>query len=154
FAGDLIQHNGVYTGLQSGFGDIDYAQSNENSNYNGLTAAIKKRAGWGVTFNGSYTFSKAIDLSSKLDGGYHVDAYNATLSRGLADFDVRHRLAFTTLWQVPAPKSGIAGKILGGWELTNVTILQSGPPFSVTCSSRFILGTDSSGNPIDKGCDY
>ena len=155
FAGDLIQHDGVYTGLQSGFADIDYAQSNENSSYHGLTAALKKRAGWGITFNGAYTFSKAIDLASKLDGTEHVDAYNDTLSRGLADFDVRHRLAFTTLWQVPAPKSGVAGKILGGWELTNVTILQSGPPFSVTCSRSFQPVFDTGGNVVgNTGCDY
>lgn len=137
FAGDLIQHAGTFTGLQSGFFDIDFAQSNENSSYNGLTASLKKRAGWGLTFDGAYSYSKAIDQSSKLDGSEHVDAYNPKLDRGLADFDVRHRLAFTTLWAVPGPRAGALNKVLGGWELTNVTILQTGPPFSVICTSSY-----------------
>lgn len=156
FAGDLIQHGGNFTGLQSGFFDIDYAQSNESSGYHGLTAALRKRAGWGLTFNGAYTYSKAIDQSSKHDASEHVDAFNDSLSRGLADFDVRHRLAFTTLWAVPGPHGGgLLNKILGGWELTNVTILQSGPPFSVLCGRPFQAVLDGSGKVIgNTGCDY
>ena len=113
----------------------------------------------GVTLNAAYTYSKAIDQASKLDGAEHVDAFNDSLSRGLADFDVRHRLAFTTLWAVPSPHgSGFMNKVLGGWELTNVTILQSGQPFSVFVYRWFsplclttIFPPKVVGNT---GCDY
>ncbi len=138
FAGDLIQHNGNFTGLQPGFFDIDYAQSTESSHYHGLTAALKKRAGHGLIFDAAYTFGKAIDQSSKHDAPEHAEAYNDSRERGLADFDIRHRLAFTTMWTVPSPHGdGLMNKVLGNWELTNVTILQSGPPFSVICTAPY-----------------
>jgi hypothetical protein len=154
FAGDLIQNGGNFTGLTPGFSSINYGQANENSSYNGLTAAIKKNIGIGLTFNAAYSFSKALDDSSRLDGPEHVDAFLDARERGLADFDVRNRLAFTTLWSIPGPHSGILNKVLGGWEVTNVTILQSGPPFSAICTASFapvFNGTTVVGNT---GCDY
>ncbi len=156
FAGDLIQNGGNFTGLAPGFGAINFGQNSESSGYNGLTASIRQRASHGVTLNAAYTYSKAIDQASKLDGAEHVDAFNDSLSRGLADFDVRHRLAFTTLWSLPNPHgSGFMNKLLGGWELTNVTILQSGPPFSVICTASFAPVFDGAGNVIgNTGCDY
>ncbi len=156
FAGDLIQNKGNFTGLKPGFGGVSYGQANENSHYNGLTAAVKRHIGQAFTFDASYTYSKAIDQSSKLDGLEHVDAYNDSLERGLADFDIRHRLAFTSIWSVPSPHgNGFLNKVLGNWQLTNVTILQAGPPFSVVCSAGFSPVFDSSGNAIgNTGCDY
>jgi Carboxypeptidase regulatory-like domain len=156
FAGDLIQNGGNFTGLAPGFGAINYGQASESSGYNGFTASVRQRASHGVTLNAAYTYSKAIDQASKLDGSEHVDAFNDSLSRGLADFDVRHRLAFTTLWSLPSPHgSGFMNKLLGGWELTNVTILQSGPPFSVICTASFAPVFDGGGNVVgNTGCDY
>ncbi len=156
FAGDLIQNGGNFTGLAPGFGAINYGQASESSGYNGFTASVRQRASHGVTLNAAYTFSKAIDQASKLDGAEHVDAFNDSLNRGLADFDVRHRLAFTTLWSLPSPHgSGFMNKLLGGWELTNVTILQSGPPFSVICTANFAPVFDTGGNVVgNTGCDY
>jgi len=156
FAGDLIQNGGNFTGLAPGFGAINYGQASESSGYNGFTASVRQRASHGLTLNAAYTFSKAIDQASKLDGAEHVDAFNDSLSRGLADFDVRHRLAFTTLWSLPSPHgSGFMNKLLGGWELTNVTILQSGQPFSVICTANFAPVFDTGGNVVgNTGCDY
>jgi len=85
-----------------------------------MTAALKKRAGHGLDFDAAYTFGKAIDQSSKHDAPVRAEAYNDSRERGLADFDIRHRFAFTTLWPVPSPRgSGALNKILGKWELTN-----------------------------------
>ena len=156
FDGDLIQNKGSFTGLVPGFSGINYGQGNENSNYNGLTVAVKKHAGAGLTFDASYTYSKAIDDASRLDGPEHVEAFTDSRERGLADFDVRNRLAFTTLWTIPSPKvSGLVKKMLGDWELTNVTILQSGPPFSAICTASFAPVFDTGGNVIgNTGCDY
>ena len=44
---------------------------------------------------------------------------------------------------------------LGGWQISNVTILQSGQPFTVFCSTPFIPVRDASGQLIgNAGCDY
>jgi Carboxypeptidase regulatory-like domain len=156
FDGDLILNGGNFTGVTPGFSGINYGQANENSSYNGLTAALKKNVGGGLTFNAAYTYSKAIDESSRLDGPEHVDAFNDPRERGLADFDVRNRLAFTTLWNIPTPHlEGFLNKILDGWELTNVTILQSGPPFSAICTASFAPVFNGAGAVVgNTGCDY
>ena len=156
FDGDLIQNGGSFTGLVPGFSSISYGQANENSSYNGLSLALKKTLGGGLTFSGSYTYSKAIDDASRLDGPEHVEAFNDSRERGLADFDVRNRLAFTTLWQIPSPRNmGLFNKVLGGWEVTNVTILQAGPPFSAICTASFAPVFDTGGNVVgNTGCDY
>jgi len=156
FDGDLIQNKGSFTGLVPGFNSINYGQANENSHYNGLTLAVKKHGRGGLTLDASYTYSKAIDDSSRLDGPEHVDAFNDTREQGLADFDVRHRLAFTTLWDIPSPHGNdLLKRVFGDWELTNVTILQSGPPFSVLCSASFAPVFNAAGNVTgNTGCDY
>ncbi|MGH9539794.1 MAG: carboxypeptidase regulatory-like domain-containing protein [Terriglobales bacterium] len=155
FDGDLIQNGGSFTGLTPGFSGINYGQANENSSYNGLTAALKKNIGNGLTFNAAYTYSKALDDSSRLDGPEHVDAFLDARERGLADFDVRHRLAFTTLWNIPGPHGGgLLNKVLGGWEVTNVTILQSGPPFSAICTAAFAPVFNGAQVVGNTGCDY
>jgi hypothetical protein len=48
-------------------------------------------------------------------------------------------------------------ELLGGWELTNVTILQSGPPFSVICTAGFapVFDTVDPTKVVgNTGCDY
>lgn len=153
FNGDLL--DGTLNLLTPGFFDIDYGQSNENSHYNGMTASFRKRTQHGLTFDAAYTWGKAIDQSSKHDDPEHANAYDDSRERGLADFDIRQRFSFTTLWTVPGPHQGLLNKVFGGWELTNVTILQSGSPFSVLCSQSAKLVFDSSGNVVgNTGCDF
>ena len=158
FDGDLVQNKGVITGFNSSFGSIDYAQSLFNSIYNGGNASVKKRFSHGLDFQAAYTYGKAIDQASTFGPGLAVlDAAHLNLERGQADFDVRQKLAFSLMWQVPARKtsSALANQFLNGWEIGDVTILQAGLPFSVRCSLGFIPVFDDSGNVIgNDGCDY
>ena len=50
----------------------------------------------------------------------------------LSAFDVPNNLKISGVWQVPGPKSGVLGRILGGWELDAIVTRQSGFPYSVT----------------------
>jgi hypothetical protein len=155
YAGDLIQHQGTFTGLQSGFGAITLGQSRESTSYHGGTVALKKRFRRGFSFDAAYTTGKAIDQSSTLAGSY-VDSLNSKLERGLADFDIRHKLAFTALWELPHPPGdGMLNKLFGGWEINNVTILQSGTPFRPICTQGFRAVFDANRNVIgNTACDY
>jgi len=59
------------------------------------------------------------------------------------------------LTSLPGPHgSGLFNKVLGGWELTNVTILQSGPPFSAICTASFAPVLNGSTVVGNTGCDY
>jgi hypothetical protein len=162
FAGDLIENNNTLTRLNHSFGAMTYAQTLDNSAYTGGTLALKKRFTKGFSFDTAYTLGKAIDGSDIGGGGNEpganiADPLNLRRERGLAVFDVRQRLAFSSLWQLPNPNSNsrILRVFLGGWQVGNVTILQSGSPYSVYCSTPFIPIYDVTGAITgNSGCDY
>jgi hypothetical protein len=156
FDGDLIQHQGHYTGLQSGFGNISYAQASQSSFYEGGTLSVKKRMVAGMTFDAAYTLGKALDTFSKLDAGEPPQVYNLKSLRGRSDFDIRHRVAASVLWMIPSPQSsGFVNKVFGKWQVNSVTILQTGPPFQVYCTQGFQPVFDAGHNVIgNTGCDY
>jgi hypothetical protein len=122
-------------------------QSTGNSIYNGMTAHLKHVFGHGFNFDAAYTFGKAIDdadvVGSSTSGNpTYVDVNNRALERGPTGYDVRQKLAFSGVWQLPFFKgqSGIAARALGHWEFTGIGILQSGTPIDVTSSASFPKG--------------
>ena len=158
--GDLL--DGRLDRLNTSFGVIGYAQANGNSSYHGGTLSVKKRFSQGLDFQAGYTFGKAIDIASSFGRGVNIfDPLRLYLNRGRADFDVRHKIASSLVYEIPKPKfmgAGL-GKLFQGWQLGAVTILQSGPPFSVSCGQPF---TPIRANPSDpnsriignSGCDF
>lgn len=156
-AGDLIQHKNVIVGYNTSFGSLQYGQANYNSAYNGGTFAIRNRGFTkGINFQAAYTFGKVTDQSQTF-GPEPVDPLNLKAERGPADFNISSRFSFSTLWQVPhfGGNSLLSNALLNGWQLSNITILQKGSPFSVFCGASFNPVFDASGNVIGNlGCDY
>jgi len=155
FNGDLL--DGKLDRLNPNFGVIGYAQANGSSSYHGGTVSVKKRFTKGLDFQAGYTFGKAIDTASSFGRGLNIyDPLRLFLNRGRADFDVRHKVASSIVYDIPAPRS--LDRLLGGWQVGAITILQSGPPFTVTCGQAFNLGPEDPNNPnsriINRGCDF
>jgi hypothetical protein len=104
-----------------------------------------------------YTFGKAIDTASSFGRGLNIfDPVNLRLNRGRADFDVRHKLASSLVFDLPKPNfTGALAKVFDGWQIGAITILQSGPPLTVTCGLPFRAVRDANGTVIDNsGCDF
>lgn len=108
--------------------------------YNALQLSAVKR--YSNSFRGqvSYTWAKSIDDSSGINSQdfgnnvqYVMDWYDRTRDRGLSAFHVEHNLTFNWTWDVPFGRSltGLAGGLLKGWQINNVTTLMSGHPFTV-----------------------
>ena len=138
FTGDIIKNGGV-TGYNASFGSLQYGQANYNSAYNGGTFSIHNRGfAKGVNFQAAYTFGKVTDQAQTF-GNEPVDPLNLNAERGPADFNVARRLSFSTLWQIPhiGGNSPFANVLLNGWQLSNITILQKGSPFTVFCGASF-----------------
>jgi len=77
------------------------------------------------------------------------------LNRGLADYDIRHKVAITALYDFPTFGHGVTRAIFSGWQIGGNAIMQSGRPFSVYCSQPFQPVRDASGNIIgNNGCDF
>ncbi len=127
--------------LTAGF---QMAQSSASSDYNSLQTSLTKRFGHGLQFLASYTWSKSIDYNSgQASAGNELNApagdqQNMASQRAVSDFDRPHRFVFSGIYDLPAfykGDSGLAKRVMNGWELSSILTLQSGAPFTVTCTS-------------------
>ena len=119
-------------------GDVLAQYDMGNSSYHALQAFVRKSFSSGLSFQASYTWSKAIDLLST-DGGTLINGLNARLNRGPADFDRPHLLTFNYTYELPFGagkpiygRDNFVGKyVVGGWQINGVTTYGSGLPFTV-----------------------
>jgi hypothetical protein len=116
--------------------DFEAFYPNSDSHYNALQATLAHRFGKGLYFQSAYTYSKSIDDVSTASVAFLTRLNNQTdarASRGLSDFDRRHRFVTSAVYQLPffANTSGFTKAALGGWEASGVLVLQSGAPFSI-----------------------
>jgi hypothetical protein len=116
--------------------DFEDFAPNSDSHYSALQATLAHRFGKGLYFQSAYTYSKSIDDVSTASVAFLTrvnDQNDARASRGLSDFDRRHRFVTSAVYQLPffAHASGFSKAALGGWETSGVIVLQSGAPFTI-----------------------
>ena len=131
FAGDLT--DGARSRLNPSFGVVGLGESRISTNYQGLTAQVNRRFNRGFSFQVAYTFGHAKDYP-----GVAEEVTNLGRDYGSAGFDLRHKLAFNVIYQIPyEPTNAWLRNTIGGWQLNTVTIWQSGLPFTVTCTAAY-----------------
>jgi hypothetical protein len=117
------------------FSRVNMQDSNANAAYHSLQSAVKYRHR-SLTLTSAYTWSKSLDTRSAIDiqGRLHQDSENTRLDRGPSDFDRRHVLSLSWVYEVPAllAHRGLAGRLLDGWQISGVMIASSGAPFTVS----------------------
>jgi hypothetical protein len=129
------------------------------SNYNSLQVNYNKRYTHGLTSLINYTYSKSLDYGgSAASGGGSAGnpqtVTNLKAGYGASGFDQKHRLVSSITYELPFGtgrafvSNGIAGKILGGFEVDAITTYASGPPFSVSLNSGVNSGSPSWPNRI------
>jgi Carboxypeptidase regulatory-like domain len=107
-----------------------------NSIYHSMQLTVAHHFAAGLYFQSAYTYSRSIDNDSTVSVAFvsfFNDQNNPRGSRGLSDFDHRHRSITSFVYELPFYKntSGIKGRALGGWQTSGVLTVQSGAPFSV-----------------------
>ncbi len=123
-----------------GYNSIRETDNVANSQYNSLQITWNKRPSHGFGFGISYTFSQSMD-----DGSAQRDiipnTYDAHNLWGQSDFDVRHIFIANYVYELPFFKgqNGLAGRALGGWQVSGIVQYQTGTPSSVA------VGTDYAG---------
>jgi hypothetical protein len=159
FAGD-----NSFNRVNPAFGTLRFWENSVNSSYNALQTQISRRFANGYSLQGSYTWSKSLDVRSTWHSGatttnlgqegYSTDVLNQRLDYGRSIFDARHRFVFSFIWDLPAlkDKNFLVQGILGGWQLNGITALQSGLPFTPFHGSSFSGGGDfnADGNNNDR----
>lgn len=116
------------------FGSIRTLENDAYSNYNGLTAILRQRLFHGLAGQGSYTWSKNLDLSSDSNGGGTLSQqYNPRADYGPSNWDITHRFVGLLSYQLPNfnGSNRLTQETLGGWQVNAVVNLQTGVPINV-----------------------
>lgn len=111
---------------------IELHNAYSTSNYHSWQTRLEKRYSAGLAFSTSYVWSRAFDVSS-----VDRDIGGPFLKYGPADHDVPQRFVTSVVWDLPVGANrkflgrlkGPADAILGGWQISFITQLQSGPPY-------------------------
>ncbi|MFI5057231.1 MAG: carboxypeptidase regulatory-like domain-containing protein [Candidatus Acidiferrales bacterium] len=141
---------------------IGYSSESESytaagiSAYNALQTHIEKRLSHGLQVGFSYTYSHATDEQSGLGLFYNGNnPLNLRSGYGLSDFDRKHVINFTYLYQLPKffEVSSFRGKLANGWAIQGLAIIQSGQPYSIVdysgaVGSIFYGTSDGITNPV------
>jgi hypothetical protein len=138
------------------YGAITFGTSQGNSNYNGVVFTGKYSGRKGYFFQASYTLGKSLDYNSAFFGslgenGSPADNLNLPIEHGPSSFDVRHRFVGVYVLDLPIGpgrrllgwENGFARQVFGGWQVSGITTVQSGAPFTVVLGGP--AGPDRSG---------
>jgi carboxypeptidase family protein/TonB-dependent receptor-like protein len=110
-----------------------------SSIYHSLQSSVEKRFSAGLSMAAHYTWSAFIDDASDIfnassagDVAVSQDSFNRHADRGRSTYDRPNRLALNGVVDVPfmRSKSGVLGRMLGGWQVSGFLSLQSGAPFT------------------------
>ncbi|HXN23367.1 MAG TPA: TonB-dependent receptor [Candidatus Dormibacteraeota bacterium] len=121
------------------------------SYYHALQITYTQRPLRGLNVQAGYTWSKNIDTGSEgtfVGGGDTNAAVSETQGgrslRGLSRLSQPHRFTLSYIYELPLFKKqeGVFGRVLGGWQVSGVTTLASGNPFTV------FIGYDLNGDGI------
>jgi outer membrane receptor for ferrienterochelin and colicin len=158
--------------LNQNYGRLRTWENAVNSNYNSLQVSAKKQMSHGLLFNIDYTYSHSIDDGSTWHSGattangaaggegFTTDQTLPGLDRGNSIFDIRHRLVFNYVWQLPGQNlKGAEGALLGGWSLNGIWAFQTGAHFQAFTSSSSRLReadgvTHCSVSDVDSGACF
>ena len=118
--------------------------------YNSFSVSANRRLGKGFQVSGNYTWARNIDDGSNTIGGdfssssrQRQDPYNRLGERGLASMHIAHAFSLSYVLDLPfgagqkygTSISGVAGKLVRGWQLQGIVSGNSGPPFSADIGS-------------------
>jgi hypothetical protein len=115
------------------------------SSYHGAFVRVEKRFGGGYSLLAHYTKSRFMDDVESaneygnvlgLNQASYMDAYHRTLDWARSASDVPDHLVLTVLYQVPAFSNRVVNAALGGWRVSGLETLQSGPPFTVVTTAN------------------
>jgi len=115
--------------------------------YHSLQVRFQKRPSHYISFEGNYTFSKAIDSSSagansfitqSLSSGNPQELDNLAAERSVSANDATHRMVLAMIAEVPVGRNRWIGRdmnrvldaVVGGWSISTILSFQTGTPIN------------------------
>jgi Carboxypeptidase regulatory-like domain/TonB dependent receptor len=142
-AGNNKQANRPFPNIN---GTVIATFSTASNNYNSANFRLEKRYTKGLAFLINYTIQKNLESGGagpdaySQNGGTSIalDTYNISLERSYAPIDVPQIFSGSAAYDLPfgpgkpfLTKGGLAGKIIGGWQLNAIVTLRGGFPSDI-----------------------
>jgi hypothetical protein len=101
--------------------------------FNSVQATLRKQFSHGLTFQAAYTFSRAFTTQNGPGAGPNLGNPLDLRQQYGPNAQYRpHRMVLNYSWDIPGRSlPGVAGAVLGGWNLSGVTTIQSGQWMSI-----------------------
>ncbi len=106
-------------------------------NYNSLQVSLNRRVANGLTLGIAYTWSRNLTTQSNDRDTASTDTYNRRLDYGPSSLNTPQIFIANYVYQLPffSAQQGFTGHVLGGWELSGITSVETGQSATVTQAS-------------------
>jgi hypothetical protein len=112
----------------------------------------------GLAVIAAYTYSKSLDTNSTYFGttaspNFPQNSFNRTAEKGLSDFDRRHRFSLAYIYDLPfgtkvaRSQNSAVNYLISGWQITGISMVQSGGPYNVTVEGNPSGNLDGNDRP-------
>ncbi|QQS46457.1 MAG: TonB-dependent receptor [Acidobacteriota bacterium] len=119
----------------------DYVGNGAFSNYHALQTEIRRRLRNGLYFQANYTYGKAFSdyegSQTNFNALLDLGSTNAVEKQRIGD-DITHVFKMNAIYELPfgpgkylLDRSGVIGKIVGGWSFNPILRWQTGEPISI-----------------------
>jgi len=134
------------------FGQFPTDTNSGVASYNALQIKVQKRFSQGLSFLASYTYSKCLSIQDEGQSGSIQNPYDWDLDKGDCDFNFPQVFVFSYAYELPFGHgkhfgngiSGAENAILGGWQVSGITTLESGAAFTADANATDVANIDPS----------
>lgn len=116
-----------------GFGSITTYKTMGDSSYHSLQVSAVRRLTRGLSVQIAYTWSKSLD-----DIASPLNIYAPlSIEREVSASDRTHVFTASYIYQIPISHkfNRLSAKVLGGWQISGITSMQSGAPLTLSISA-------------------
>ncbi|WP_213805169.1 carboxypeptidase regulatory-like domain-containing protein [Granulicella sp. dw_53] len=153
----LVRQGFIYpTGGPVG-GNVYMAQTDSVMSYNGLNVRLERRMKSNFTASVNYTYSKSLDQVSNGDqsnsNANQTDPAHNRTEYGPSDYDSRHRITGTALWELPHVRSNnfLVKAAANGWQINGIATYHTGFPYTPVVPNLQQVGSNPNSdvpNPV------
>jgi hypothetical protein len=139
---------------------VNFLENGGVSNYNGVTFSIQENVWHGLSGRLNYTYSHSLDdisnggvlpFSIFSSVGSQIDPYNLSAQYASSDYDARHQISGSYVYQLPfKSENRLVNAAVGGWMISGTLFYRTGFPFSIIDggASANLAGNNLAGSTI------
>jgi len=135
-----------------GYSNVILGENAGNTHYHSLQVNFRVENQHGLTFQAAYTWAHSLGIAPGGGGDFNTisNPFNRYYDYGPTGLDRRQTLVLNYIYDLPILRNnrGVAGTLLGGWQFSGITLIQSGLPLNPTLSyDNLGLGGNTTDRP-------